>query len=62
MDAMRKTFKDPEFYTEYKKLAGEEPTPLMPEAQERSIRELPRDPTVVELFKKLTGSGSLPLR
>ncbi len=28
---MRKTFTDPEFYAEFKKLVGEEPTPLMPE-------------------------------
>ena len=30
-EAMRRTFDDPEFYAEFKKLVGEEPTPLMPE-------------------------------
>ncbi|MBI4523381.1 MAG: hypothetical protein HY695_06160 [Deltaproteobacteria bacterium] len=60
--AMRNTFRDPDFHKEFKKLTGDDPTPLLPEAQERSIRELPRDPTVIELFKKLTGTGPLPVR
>ena len=54
-EAMSKTFKDPEFLTEAKKLDGDEPTPLMPEAHGRAIRELPRDPSIIDLFKKITG-------
>jgi len=61
-EAMRKTFNDPEFRKEYKKLTREDATPLMPEAQERVIRELPRDPEIIELFKKLAGPGPLPPR
>jgi tripartite-type tricarboxylate transporter receptor subunit TctC len=61
-DAMRKTFNDPEFYAEFKKLVGEEPTPLMPEDLERAVRELPRDREIVELFNKLSGSEPLPPR
>jgi hypothetical protein len=34
----------------------------MPEEQEKVVRELPRDPTVVELFKKLSGGDPLPVR
>ncbi|MGH7775308.1 MAG: Bug family tripartite tricarboxylate transporter substrate binding protein [Candidatus Binatia bacterium] len=61
-EAFRKTYKDPEFYKEYKKLTGDDPTPLMPEAHESTIREIPRDPEVIELFKKLIGAGPLPPR
>jgi hypothetical protein len=61
-EAMRKSFKDPEFFKEYRKIAGEDPTPLMPEAHEKAIRDLPRDPETVALFKKFAGSGPLPPR
>lgn len=59
-DAFRKTFKDPEFFREYKKMAADDATPLMPEAHEKVIREIPRDPEVVEIFKKIVGAGPLP--
>lgn len=61
-EALRKTFRDPEFHKEYRKVVGEDPTPLMPEDNERAIRELPRDPEIVELFKRFAGAGSLPTR
>ena len=61
-DAMRKTFNDPEFYAEFKKLVGEEPTPLMPEELEKAVRELPREREVVELFNKLSGADPMPPR
>lgn len=61
-DAMRKTFADPEFSREYQKLAGEAPSPLMPEALEKVIKELPRDNEVIELFNKLAGAEPLPAR
>jgi tripartite-type tricarboxylate transporter receptor subunit TctC len=59
-EAMRKSFKDPEFVKEYRKVVGEDPTPLMPEENERAIRELPRDPETIDLFKKFAGAGQLP--
>jgi tripartite-type tricarboxylate transporter receptor subunit TctC len=61
-EAFRKTYKDPEFHKEYKKLTGEAPTPLLPEDHERAIREIPREPEVIELYKKLVGAGPLPPR
>jgi tripartite-type tricarboxylate transporter receptor subunit TctC len=61
-EAMRKTFKDPEFHKEYKKLLRDEPTPLMPEAQEEAIKKIPRQPDVIELLKKIVGAGPLPAR
>jgi tripartite-type tricarboxylate transporter receptor subunit TctC len=61
-DAFRKTYKDPEFFREYKKLTGDDASPLLPEDLERAIREIPRDPEVIELFKKLASAGPLPPR
>ncbi|MGH7775306.1 MAG: hypothetical protein ACREQA_24020 [Candidatus Binatia bacterium] len=61
-EAFRKTYKDPEFHKEYKKFTADDPTPLMPEAHEKTIREIPRDPEVGEIFKKLMGAVPLPPR
>jgi hypothetical protein len=61
-DAMRKALRDPEFHREFKKLSGFEASPLMPEEQDKAIRELPRDRDVVELFKKISGPDPLPPR
>ena len=61
-EAMRKTFNDPEFYAEFKKLVGEEPTPLMPEELEKVVRDLPRDREVIELFNKLSSADAMPPR
>jgi hypothetical protein len=61
-DAFRKALQDPEFHREFKKLSGFEASPLLPEEQDKAIRELPRDRDVVELFKKLSGPDSLPSR
>jgi tripartite-type tricarboxylate transporter receptor subunit TctC len=61
-EAMRKTFADPDFHSEYKKIVGDDATPLLPEELEKVIRELPRDPEIVELFKKFLGGEPLPSR
>jgi tripartite-type tricarboxylate transporter receptor subunit TctC len=60
-EAMRRTFKDPEFLREYKK-TGDDSPPLMPEALDAVIKNLPRETEVVELFKQLLGPGPLPAR
>lgn len=60
--AMAKMFSDPEFHKEYKKLVGEEPTPLLAEDMERAIKDLPRDPEIIDLFKKLNAAGAMPTR
>jgi tripartite-type tricarboxylate transporter receptor subunit TctC len=60
--AITKTFKDPEFPKEYKKLVGDDPSPLFPEENQRAIRELPRDPETIAIFKQLAGPGPLPPR
>lgn len=61
-EAVRRMFNDPDFHKEYKKLTGDDATPLLPEEQERVIRELPRERAIVELYKVFVGGGPLPSR
>jgi tripartite-type tricarboxylate transporter receptor subunit TctC len=61
-EAFRKTYNDPEFHKEYKKLTADDPTPLMPDAHEKTIREIPRDPEIIAIFKGIAGAGPLPPR
>ena len=39
-----------------------DPTPLTGEQVENAIRELPRDPEIVSLYKKMAEQGPLPAR
>jgi tripartite-type tricarboxylate transporter receptor subunit TctC len=59
-DAIRKALKDPAFQKEFKKLVGDDPSPLLGEEQEKAVKELPRDPKMIEIFKQVAGSGALP--
>jgi tripartite-type tricarboxylate transporter receptor subunit TctC len=61
-EAMRKVYTDREFLAEYLKLTGEEASPLLPDAHEKAIRELPREPEVIEFYKMLGGAQPLPQR
>jgi tripartite-type tricarboxylate transporter receptor subunit TctC len=61
-EAMRKTFKDPAFLKEFKRLSADDATPLLPEAQEKVIKDIPRDPDVIALFNKIAGGEPLPPR
>lgn len=61
-EATAKMFSDPDFHKDYKKFVGEDPTPLLAEEMERAVKELPRDPEIVELLKKLNAAGPMPAR
>jgi tripartite-type tricarboxylate transporter receptor subunit TctC len=61
-EAMKKAFQDPEFHKEFKKLTGDDASPLMPEAQEEIVRSVPRDAETIELFKVINGNKPLPPR
>ena len=61
-EAMVKTFKDPGFPKEFKKLMGSDPTPLTGEEVEAAMREIPRDPETIGLYKKMAEHGPLPAR
>jgi tripartite-type tricarboxylate transporter receptor subunit TctC len=60
--ATAKAFADPEFAKEFKKLMGSDPSPLTGEEMENALRELPRDPGTLDLYKKMTEHGPLPAR
>ena len=59
-EAVRKTFKDPSYQKEYRKLVGDDLAPVMAEELEKAIRALQPDPEIVELYKKIAGPGPLP--
>jgi len=61
-EAMRKTFKDPAFLKDFKRLTADDASPLMPEAQEKAIKDLPREAEVAKLFKRIAGAEPLPAR
>jgi len=61
-EAMRKIYADREFLAEYQKMTGEEASPLLPEANDKAIKELPRDRDTVEFYKLLGGTQPLPPR
>ncbi len=61
-EAFRKTYLDPEFAKYYRKLTADDPSPLLPENHEKAIRDVPRDPEAIELFKILAGPKKLPPR
>jgi tripartite-type tricarboxylate transporter receptor subunit TctC len=57
-----RALKDPDFYKEFKKLLAVDATPLTGEEMEVAIRELPRDPETIALYKKIAEQGPLPPR
>jgi tripartite-type tricarboxylate transporter receptor subunit TctC len=59
-DAFRKIASDPEFRKEFKKLVGDDPTPLAAEGIEKAIQDLPQEDAVIDFFKQVSGSGALP--
>jgi tripartite-type tricarboxylate transporter receptor subunit TctC len=61
-EAMHRTFKDPQFQKEFRKLTGDDPTPLMPEAHEKLVKDAPRDAEIIGTFKVIAGAGTLPPR
>lgn len=61
-EAMRRTFRDPAFLKEFKRLSADDATPLTPEAQEKAIKEIPRDADTIATFNKIAGGDPLPAR
>jgi tripartite-type tricarboxylate transporter receptor subunit TctC len=59
-EAFRKIAADPEFRKEFKKLVGDDPTPLTADGLEKAIQELPIEESVIDFFKQVSGSGPLP--
>jgi hypothetical protein len=61
-DAMTKAFKDPEFAGVFKKMVGDDAEIVFPAVMDKGIKELPRNPEVVELLTKIAGPNPLPPR
>jgi tripartite-type tricarboxylate transporter receptor subunit TctC len=61
-EAMTKVFQDPEFPKEFKKIVGDEAEIVMPAVMDKAIKELPGDPELSELLKKIAGPNPLPPR
>jgi tripartite-type tricarboxylate transporter receptor subunit TctC len=61
-EAMAKTFNDPGFHQDFKKLMGREPSPLSGEEVQKIVKELPRDAEVINLYKQYAEGGPLPPR
>jgi hypothetical protein len=61
-EAMGRAFKDPGFGKEFKKLTGLEPSPITAEEIDAAIKELPRDPETVALYKHLADHRPMPPR
>jgi putative tricarboxylic transport membrane protein len=61
-EAMAKSFKDPGFAKEFKKLTGVDPSPITAEAIEAAIKDLPRDPETIALYKHLADHRTMPPR
>ena len=61
-EAVRKAFADPEYTKSYEKLTSEPAMPIGVEEFEKQLREIPREPELIDLFKKFAGPGPLPKR
>jgi tripartite-type tricarboxylate transporter receptor subunit TctC len=59
-EAVRKTFNDPAYQTEYKKLVGDDLAPVAGEEIEKAIKALKPDLETIDLYKKIVGAGPLP--
>jgi putative tricarboxylic transport membrane protein len=61
-EAMAKSFKDPGFAKEFKKLTGVDPSPITSDAIEAAIKDIPRDPETIALYKHLADHRPMPPR
>ncbi|HEY7557318.1 MAG TPA: hypothetical protein VIH18_21145 [Candidatus Binatia bacterium] len=61
-EAMRKALRDPEYAKAYEKLTAEPAMPLTSEEYDKILREIPREPELIDLVKKLSGPVPLPPR
>jgi tripartite-type tricarboxylate transporter receptor subunit TctC len=61
-EAMRKTFKDPDFSPYFKKLVTDDASPMDAAELRKVIAEMPRDAETIDLLKKFAGPGPLPPR
>lgn len=61
-EAMRKTFKDPEFSPYFKKLVTDDASPMGAAELRKLITDMPRDPETIDTLRKFAGPDPLPPR
>ena len=61
-EGMSKSFRDPEFQKEYRRITGDDVSPLTPEAQQETVQSIPRDAETIALYKLINGNEPLPPR
>jgi tripartite-type tricarboxylate transporter receptor subunit TctC len=59
-EAVRKTFNDPGYQTEYKNLVGDDLAPVAGEEIDKAIKALKPDLETIDLYKRIVGAGPLP--
>jgi hypothetical protein len=52
-EAMRNAFADPDYVKSYEKFTAEPAMPIAPEEFEKQLREIPREPEIIDLFKNV---------
>lgn len=60
--AMRKTLTDPEFLREYRKVVGDDASPMTAEELSKAILDTPRDAESLEFYKLFSSAAPLPPR
>jgi tripartite-type tricarboxylate transporter receptor subunit TctC len=61
-DAFRRSWKDPEFLANWKKMTRADASPLMPEEVHEMVKNIPRDPDDIKLYNRIAGAEPLPKR
>jgi tripartite-type tricarboxylate transporter receptor subunit TctC len=61
-ESFRKSWKDPQFLENWKKMTRADASPLMPEELEELVKNIPRDPEDVKLYNRIAGAEPLPKR
>jgi tripartite-type tricarboxylate transporter receptor subunit TctC len=61
-EAFRKIFADPEFAKYFRKIVGEDISPLPGDELTKLVTKMPREPETLELLRKISGAGALPPR
>jgi tripartite-type tricarboxylate transporter receptor subunit TctC len=59
--AFERIWRDPQFVKDYERLTKDDSRPVRGDQIEQSLRELPEDSKVMEVYKQLIGPGPLPV-